>query len=244
MIIIPARYGSTRFPGKPLIDIAGTSMIKRVYNQCLVTGQRCIVATDDERIYDHVKQFGAEVYMTNTNHASGTDRCSEVYQILGCPDEVVVNVQGDEPFIRSEQILSLIGLFNNPAVEIATLYKQINDSEELHSKHVVKITKENSGRALYFSRQAIPFMRDELFENWHLKHKYYKHIGVYAFRGGLLSELAKLKASSLELAESLEQLRWLENGYKIYTTETLFQSPAIDTPEDLKNVLLSYIKNE
>lgn len=237
MIIIPARYGSTRFPGKPLADIKGKSMLQRVYNQCVATGIRTYIATDDNRIKEHVAGFGGDVIMTSDLHQSGTDRCAEVYQFLDSPDEVVVNVQGDEPFIKPEQILSLVEAFKNIDVEIATLYKKIEDTSSLFNPNIVKIIKNINNEAIYFSRQPIPFFRGIDKENWLVHHNYYKHIGIYAFKGKILNEVCSLKPSSLEVAESLEQLRWIENKYKIYAVETTYQSPSIDTPEDLNQIL-------
>ncbi|MBI3236003.1 MAG: 3-deoxy-manno-octulosonate cytidylyltransferase [Bacteroidetes bacterium] len=244
MIIIPARFASTRFPGKPLVDIGGQSMIERVYNQCIKTNQRTIVATDDNRIYEHVQAFGGEVVLTQSDHISGTDRCAEVFKNLNLDsNEIVVNVQGDEPFIKPEQILSVIDVFKNKDAQIATLCKKISDYESLHNSNVVKLVKNEQGKTIYFSRQPIPFLRNKNPEIWHQEHQYFKHIGIYAFKGSALQKVSELTPSPLELAESLEQLRWLENDYKIYAIETEFQSPAIDTPEDLQQVLMLNIDN-
>jgi 3-deoxy-manno-octulosonate cytidylyltransferase (CMP-KDO synthetase) len=241
MIIIPARYGSTRFPGKPLANIKGESMLQRVYNQCLKTGIKTYIATDDFRIKEHVISFGGDVVMTDSAHQSGTDRCAEVYKYLGSPDEIVVNVQGDEPFIKPEQILSLVDSFKNTDVEISTLIKKIDDEISLFNPNVVKVIKNKNNAAIYFSRHPIPYLRGVEKSNWIDKYVYYKHIGVYAFKGKIIDDICSLPSSSLETAESLEQLRWIENGYKIYAVETNYQSPAIDTPEDLIQILKSNI---
>ena len=241
MIIIPARFHSTRFPGKPLADIKGKSMIQRVVEQCQKTNQRVIVATDHDSIFNHVKQLGVEVYLTNKNHQSGTDRCAEIYKKTGSPDEIVVKVQGDEPFIQPEQIQNLIDLFNNSDVEIATLAKKIDDENTLFNENNVKLIKNTNGKAIYFSRSPIPFLKGFEKSTWHANHEYFKHVGVYAFRGDKINQASSLKQSSLELAESLEQLRWMENNMQIYVAETIFQSPSIDTPEDLKQVISSFL---
>ena len=237
LIVIPSRYGSTRFEGKPLIDIHGKSLVKRTYEQALKTqlNAKVLVATDDERIYQHVLEFG-ECVMTSSDHVSGTDRCFEVYNKLNEPIDIVVNLQGDEPFILPTQIEDLVKAFENPEVEIATLKKPILNSPDLFNPNIVKVVSQSNGLALYFSRQSIPYIRNQSESEWKDSFAYFRHIGIYAFRANVIHGLSQLKPSSLEIAESLEQLRWLENGYKIHVTETDFVSPAIDTPEDLLTV--------
>lgn len=228
-IIIPARYQSTRFPGKPLAQIGNKSMIRRVYEaaQTVSNTSSIWVATDNQLIYDHVSEFG-NVVNTSTQHPSGTDRCFEAYEKSGSNADIVVNIQGDEPFIKAEQIEALVQLFNNPEVQIATLKKKLEFSSEADNSNVVKVVTDIKGKALYFSRSVIPFNRDNTSVV-----KYYRHIGMYAYRASVLKEITKLKVSELEDIEKLEQLRWLENGYQIYVAETNWQSPAVDTPEDL-----------
>lgn len=235
-VIIPARYASTRFPGKPLVDIDGKSMLQRVHEQASQSQlcDRVIVATDDDRIYEHVKAFGGEVEMTSTDHTSGTDRCAEVVSKMDTPPDLVVNVQGDEPFIDPRQIDDLIQVFHMPDCQIATLIAPITSEEELKDPNRVRVVRDTHGRAMYFSRAVIPHWRGATHENWHEEHPYYKHVGIYAYRTETLSELTQLEPSLLEQIEGLEQLRWLENGYHIHTTLTLKESPCIDTPEDLK----------
>ncbi len=239
--IIPARYASTRFPGKPLVEIQGKSMIQRVYEQarkasCL---SHVLVATDDQRIHDHVHAFGNVVY-TNPHHPSGTDRCFEAASLLGekwniAPSDVIVNIQGDEPFIHPEQIQAVCDCFNNPAVNIATLVKKIDARADIFNENVVKVTRASNGKALYFSRLPIPFLRNVAQEEWLSRGTWYRHIGLYAYTFSCMNDLSLLKPSALEKAESLEQLRWLENGFDIFTHETQHHSQAVDTPEDLKN---------
>lgn len=236
--IIPARFASTRFPGKPLVDIDGISMIQRVYEQVsqVNTLTQVIVATDDERIKNHVQSFGGQVIMTATNHPSGTDRCAEVATYF--PDaEIILNIQGDEPFINPLQIVELMDCFKNTQTQIATLIRKIETVEELFNESIPKVTVSKNLKALYFSRQTIPFQRGIEKDAWLKNHAYYKHIGIYGFRSKTLSEITKLPSSSLESAESLEQLRWLENGYEIQTAITEYQTYGIDHPEDIENVL-------
>lgn len=237
LIIIPSRYGSTRFEGKPLIDIHGKSLVRRTYEQALKTklNAKVLVATDDDRIHQHVLEFGESV-MTSSDHVSGTDRCFEVYNKQNDPIDIVVNLQGDEPFILPSQIEALVKAFENPEVEIATLKKPILNSPDLFNPNIVKVVSQSNGLALYFSRQCIPFIRNQSESEWKDSFAYFRHIGIYAFRANVIYGLSQLKPSSLEITESLEQLRWLENGYKIHVTETDFVSPAIDTPEDLLTV--------
>lgn len=231
--IIPSRYASTRFPGKPLVMIDGKSMIERVYRQALLSAllSKVIVATDDERIFKHVKSFGGEVIMTSATHQSGTDRCAEVIAGLHESFDVAINIQGDEPYIQPEQIDLLCACFKNEETQIATLVKAINHIEDIENPNVVKAVLSNSNKALYFSRLAIPYNR-----NQSATISYYKHIGIYAYRTTVLSLLSKLPVSLLESAESLEQLRWLENGFSIQTAITQYETIAIDTPADLEKL--------
>lgn len=239
--IIPARYASTRFPGKPLVEIKGKSMIHRVYDQALESGcfAAVVVATDDERIYKHVEKFGHVVY-TSPEHPSGTDRCFEAAAALKDqwniqPDDVIVNIQGDEPFIYPEQIQDICRCFDNKGVAIATLIRKIDDEGALFNENVVKVVVDNSGKALYFSRSPIPFFRGKEKKDWITGADYYKHIGMYAYRFKVLKEITRLKRGFLENTESLEQLRWLENGFQIHTRITSLESHAVDTPEDLNH---------
>ncbi len=231
IIVIPARYASTRFPGKPLADISGKSMIQRVYEQGIKSevAEKVVVATDDEWIFSHVKDFGGEAVMTSTEHKSGTDRCAEVVNKLGEKFDVVINLQGDEPFIQPEQFQKLTSCFADENCSIATLVKRMESKADIENPNVVKVVKDVNNYALYFSRSVIPYNREK--ENSPV---YFKHLGLYAYRAETLKEITALQSSSLELAESLEQLRWLENGYKIKVAETELESIAIDTPEDLE----------
>ncbi len=243
--IIPARYASTRFPGKPLADIAGKTMIQRVYEQCKQINELAyvIVATDDERIYQNVIQFGGEACMTSTQHLTGTDRIWEVVEKLNLAVDVIINVQGDEPFIQPSQIQNIIACFQDANAAIATLVKPIEQNEVLFNVNAPKVVLDEAHFALYFSRQAIPFLRNEPTENWLNKHIYYQHIGIYGFRKDVLQKLVKLAPSKLEQAESLEQLRWLAAGYKIKTATTHETTIAIDTPEDLERAIKIYNQN-
>lgn len=238
LAIIPARYASTRFPGKPLAQIKGKPMIQCVYEQVLQSQyvSEVIVATDDNRIADAVTTFGGNVLLTAEHHQSGTDRCAEVIDTLKQQFDVALNVQGDEPFISPQAIDRLCQLFTDAKVEIGTLVKKITTDEVLFDSNKPKVIIDKKGKALYFSRQTIPFFRDEKKENWLNRHTYYHHIGVYGFRSDVLRKVASLPVSSLEKAEALEQLRWLENGFNIYTAETNYESFGIDTPEDLEKV--------
>jgi 3-deoxy-manno-octulosonate cytidylyltransferase (CMP-KDO synthetase) len=236
--IIPSRYASTRFPAKPLIDIAGKSMIQRVYEQAKKSKSLTdvVVATDDVRIEEHVKSFGGNVVMTKESHQSGTDRCFEAAQKY-CPSaDVVINIQGDEPFIQPEQIDLVASCFQSESTQIATLVSILNSQEDLFNPTVPKVIITNAKEAIYFSRHAIPFIRGKEESEWLTSTTFYKHIGIYAYRNKVLAEITALKQSSLELAESLEQLRWIENGYKIKVEVTDLESVAIDTPEDLKKL--------
>jgi 3-deoxy-manno-octulosonate cytidylyltransferase (CMP-KDO synthetase) len=236
--IIPARYASTRFPGKPLIDIYGKSMIQRVYEQaCSATSlDKVVIATDDERIITAVNNFGGACVLTRDDHQSGTDRCAEVALLY--PDfDIVINIQGDEPYIDPVQIDLLGSCFTDPEVKLATLIKKINNDDELFNHNIPKVVINSRQEAVYFSRHTIPFLRNSNKENWITAHQFYKHIGIYGYTVTALLEITKLKPSSLELAESLEQLRWLENGYKIQTKVTDIESIAVDTPQDLKKII-------
>ena len=237
--IIPARFASTRFPGKPLVLIHDKPMIQHVYEKALSSGffKKVIVATDDERIKNVVSEFGGEVMMTNKNHQSGTDRCGEVIQKLPNEFDVVVNIQGDEPFIHFAQLEELIGLFKTTPAQIGTLKKALTNHDELINPNVVKVVTGVDHRALYFSRHPIPFLRDSLQKEWIGKQAYYKHVGLYGYRVETLQEIVQLSASLLEKSESLEQLRWLEYGYQIFLAETNHESIGIDTPEDLKKII-------
>ncbi|MDR1226378.1 MAG: 3-deoxy-manno-octulosonate cytidylyltransferase [Prevotellaceae bacterium] len=238
--IIPARYASTRFPGKPLADIGGKSMIQRAYEQAQQVFAHCYAATDDDRIAAAVKAFGGKVVMTSPSHQSGTDRCAEA--ILKIETEthqkfdVVVNVQGDEPFIAPQQLEQLKGCFTDSGVQLATLVKKFSQEEDVFSPNSPKVTVDKNGYALYFSRSAIPYLRNKEHALWQTSYPFFKHIGLYAYRTDVLQQVCKLPQSSLELAESLEQLRWLENGYRIKVAVTEFETWAIDTPEDLERV--------
>lgn len=239
--IIPARYDSSRFPGKPLIDIGGTSMIQRVYNQAKHASSlnEVIVATDDPRIFDHVKSFAGNVIMTKKDHQSGTDRCAEVIESIQGFD-VAINIQGDEPFIDPLQINLLSSCFENPLTQIATLIRKVETFEELFNENKPKVVINKNGEAIYFSRQAVPFLRGAKKEDWLKQRPYYSHIGIYGYSVPILKELAALPYSDLEAMEALEQLRWLDNGYKIYTATSSHSNEAIDTPEDLEHLLRKY----
>jgi 3-deoxy-manno-octulosonate cytidylyltransferase (CMP-KDO synthetase) len=236
--IIPSRYESSRFPGKPLIDLMGKSMIQRVYEQATKCERftTVVVATDDQRIYDHVKAFGGEVMMTSSDHQSGTERCGEVIEQYNDFD-IVVNIQGDEPLIRPEQLTELIALFQDNTVEIATLVKKMDHEADIRNPNRIKVVLDETHNALYFSRSPIPHIANTAHEDWLKKHDFLKHIGIYAWRMETLTALLKLPASNLEKLESLEQLRWLYHGYKIRTTETDIETPNIDAPEDVAKVL-------
>jgi 3-deoxy-manno-octulosonate cytidylyltransferase (CMP-KDO synthetase) len=241
--IIPARHASARFPGKPLIDIGGKTMIQRVYEQAKKSKllSKVIVATDDQRIFEHVIGFGGLALMTKEKHQSGTDRCAEVLSLEKESWDVVINIQGDEPFIDPTQIDLLAECFGNEKVKIATLVKEITDTNTLQNPNIPKVVFNKDYQALYFSRAAIPFNRNVNEHEWLQFHKYYKHIGLYAYRATILDELALLPISMLEKAEALEQLRWLENGYAINVAITSLETIAIDTPSDLEAVKIKYL---
>ena len=236
--VIPARYASTRFPAKPLADIAGKTMIEWVYSQASKASSlhHLVVATDNQKIFDHIKKTGGNVVMTSEDHVSGTDRCAEALTLAEGEYNYVINIQGDEPFIDPAQIDLLASLLDGK-VELATLVKKITDAAVLHNPNVVKAIFNLHHEAIYFSRNALPHVRNTLPEQWLGKQNFYKHIGMYAYRADVLKEITKLKPSSLEMAESLEQLRWIENGYKIKIAETDIETMGIDTPEDLERAV-------
>jgi 3-deoxy-manno-octulosonate cytidylyltransferase (CMP-KDO synthetase) len=237
--IIPARYASTRYPGKPLIDIQGKSMIQRVYERSTKSTSlsKVIVATDDQRIFDHVFTFGGEAVMTAQEHPSGTDRCWDALQQLKEDYQYVINIQGDEPFVEPQQIDELAAILKDGSVELATQMIPVSTYEMLFDKGEVKIVLNQNNEALYFSRMVIPFIKGVDEKEWHKHHTYYRHVGMYAYRKDILEKITKLAVSSLEKAESLEQLRWLENGFKIKCVPTKYESHCIDTPEDVVKVL-------
>jgi 3-deoxy-manno-octulosonate cytidylyltransferase (CMP-KDO synthetase) len=242
--IIPSRYGSTRFPGKSLAIIGGKTMVQRVYEQASKAScfNKIIVATDHQEIYDHIKSFNGNVIMTSPNHQSGTDRCHEVMLKANEAFDFIINIQGDEPFIAPQQIDTLASCLSQE-VELATLVKKIEDPNMLFNPNVVKVVIAQNQHALYFSREAIPHLRGIEKDDW-LKHQvYYKHLGIYAYRSDILEKIAQLPLSGLEKAESLEQLRWLDNGYTIKTAITNLETIGIDTPEDLDKAT-KWINNE
>jgi 3-deoxy-manno-octulosonate cytidylyltransferase (CMP-KDO synthetase) len=238
--IIPARYASTRLEGKPLLEIAGKTMIRRVYEQALKCKSltEVIIATDDQRIIDECKLFDLKFCLTSTIHTNGTERCGEVLSMVQECYDIVVNIQGDEPFIHPESIDEIISIFSiNSQAEIGTLIKKIDTIDYLSNPSIIKVVQNTEGKALYFSRSTIPFQRDMPTENW-LKHEiYFKHIGMYAYRTEVLKKIIFLKESRLERIEKLEQLRWLENGYQIYVSETKHESKSIDTIEDYNYII-------
>ena len=234
--IIPARYASTRFPGKPLAMLGGKTVIQRVYEQARGALDDAYVATDDERIMDAVEAFGGKAVMTSTSHRSGTDRCYEAYTRVGRGQDVIVNIQGDEPFIQHSQLEAVKACFDDPATQIATLVKPFKPEDGLAALENVnspKVVVDRQMNALYFSRSIIPYQRGKDKHEWLSGHTYYKHIGLYAYRAAVLREITSLPQSRLEIAESLEQLRWLENGYIIKVGITDVETIGIDTPEDL-----------
>ncbi|MCX6301474.1 MAG: 3-deoxy-manno-octulosonate cytidylyltransferase [Bacteroidia bacterium] len=239
--IVPARYASTRFPGKPLVMIGGKIMIQRVYEQASKSVDIVFVATDDKRIYDEVLKFGGQALMTSPQHQSGTDRCAEavdkIAERTGKKIDIVINIQGDEPFIKPEQIDLLKSCFTDRKVEIATLIRKTESGEDIFNPNQPKVVLDSEGNAIYFSRAAIPFIRDYDLSDWSKKHVFYKHIGMYAYKTDVLNKITKLPASSLEKAEALEQNRWLENGFRIRTAVTQWESISVDTPDDLVRAL-------
>ncbi len=235
--IIPARYASTRFPAKPLAMLGGVSVIERVYRKVSSVVADTFVATDDERIMSAVEAFGGRAIMTSESHKSGTDRCYEAYTKSGVEADIILNVQGDEPFIASEQIHSIIECFERPTTDIATLVKpfEASDSiESLENPNSPKVVIDSENRALYFSRSVVPYLRGVERKEWLRSHTFYKHIGMYAFRADVLREVTSLPQSELEVAESLEQLRWLESGYHIGVGVSSIETIGIDTPQDLE----------
>lgn len=235
--IIPARYSSTRFPGKPLAILGGKPVIQHVYEKVSKVLDDVYVATDDERIKDAVESFGGNAIMTSPNHKSGTDRIEEAVNIIEKKFDVIINIQGDEPFIHKTQIETIRRCFDDPETMIATLGRPFTEKDsinDLENPNSPKLICDNNGFAMYFSRNIIPYIRGEKKSNWINKFTYLKHIGLYAYRANVLSEITKLPQSSLELAESLEQLRWLQNGYRIKVGITRVETIGIDTPEDLK----------
>jgi 3-deoxy-manno-octulosonate cytidylyltransferase (CMP-KDO synthetase) len=236
--IIPARYASSRFPGKPLALVGNRPMIQRVYEQASKSLGLVYVATDDTRIFNTVLDFGGKAVMTSPDHQSGTDRIAEAVKHIitetGTTIDIAVNIQGDEPFIRPEQINLLKECFKDDSVDIATLIRKTDNGEDIHNPNQPKVVINLSGDALYFSRAAIPYFRDADKKYWTNNHVYYKHIGLYAYRTETLNKITSLSRSSLEIAESLEQNRWIENGFRIRTAVTIWESIGIDTPDDLE----------
>lgn len=239
--IIPARYASTRFPGKPLADIQGKPMIQHVYERTAQIFAACCVATDDRRIADAVEGFGGCAVMTSPEHRSGTDRCAEALDryeaAAGTSFDAVINVQGDEPFIAEEHLTALRDAFDDPDAEIATLACLMKPDEDIFNPNAPKVTLTREGYALYFSRSAIPYVRGAEPSRWASLHTYLKHIGIYGYRADILRRLAQLPQGKLEAAESLEQLRWLENGYRIKVGTVTSETMGIDTPADLERLL-------
>jgi 3-deoxy-manno-octulosonate cytidylyltransferase (CMP-KDO synthetase) len=253
--IIPARYASTRFPGKPLAEICGKTVIRRVYEQASKALDTVVVATDDERIYDAVEAFGGKVVMTRADHRCGTDRCLEAYQAITTPswreqndaDTVVINIQGDEPFIQPEQIETLIGCFDSEKTEIATLvrpYSKADSIADLENPNTPKVAwSKVTGEALLFSRSVIPYLRGVDKNEWLQQGSFYRHIGLYAYRADVLAKITQLEPSPIEKAESLEQMRWMENGFRIRIGITDTPTIGIDTPEDLEKAIEWYKYN-
>lgn len=248
LCIIPARYASTRFPGKPLADILGKPMVQWVYERASKAFEHVYVATDDQRIADAVNAFGGRFVITSTEHKSGTDRCAEALEIVQrqCNKnfDVVVNIQGDEPFVHPEQLLLLVKPFNTDSLDIATLVKSFSPNEDIFNHNIPKVVLGANGKALYFSRSVIPHIRGVEIDRWAEKYTYYKHLGLYAYRSNVLKDISKLEQSPLERAESLEQLRWLENGFDIHAGVTNIETIAIDTPTDLERAIAWAKKNE
>lgn len=232
--IIPARYASTRFPGKPLALLGGKPVIQHVYEKVAAVLEAAYVATDDERIYDVVKAFGGQVVMTRTDHKSGTDRIEEAIEKIGGEWDVVVNVQGDEPFVAKSQLDTICHCFDDPTTQIATLGKPFESMEAVQNPNSPKIVVDNMGFAMYFSRSVIPYVRGKEKSSWLTHYPFLKHLGIYAYRKDVLHQVTQLPQSSLEIAESLEQLRWLQNGFKIKVGTTDVETVGIDTPQDLE----------
>lgn len=241
LAIIPARYASSRFPGKPLALVNGKPMIQRVYEQASKTFEYVCVATDDQRIYDAVTGFGGKAVMTSEKHNSGTDRCFEALQNYskesGMAFDIVINVQGDEPYIQPQQLKLLEECFSDPSTDIATLVKRVRDKEEFLNPNAPKVIVDSNHNALYFSRAAIPYPRDkEITQEYVANTKLYRHIGLYGYKSSVLEKICAMEQSFLETTEKLEQLRWLENGMKIKVAETQFETYAVDTPQDLEAI--------
>ena len=232
--IIPARYASTRFPGKPLALLGGKPVIQHVYEKVAAVLEAAYVATDDERIYDAVKSFGGQVVMTRTDHKSGTDRIEEAIEKIGGEWDVVVNVQGDEPFVAKSQLDTICHCFDDPTTQIATLGKPFESMEAVQNPNSPKIVVDNMGFAMYFSRSVIPYVRGKEKSSWLTHYPFLKHLGIYAYRKDVLRQITQLPQSSLDIAESLEQLRWLQNGFKIKVGTTDVETVGIDTPQDLE----------
>jgi 3-deoxy-manno-octulosonate cytidylyltransferase (CMP-KDO synthetase) len=236
--IIPARYASSRFPGKPLVLIGNKPMIQRVYDQARKTLDMVWVATDDKRIFDAVLAFGGKAIMTSTDHLSGTDRCAEAVTKINRETtqkiDIVINIQGDEPFIKPEQINLLMKCFIDVTVELATLVRKVEPGEDVFNPNQPKVILDSKGDAIYFSRAAIPYVMDSEKIDWSKNHVFYKHLGLYAYRSETLKKITLLSRSPLEISESLEQNRWIENGYRIRTAVTTWESIGIDTPDDLE----------
>ncbi|MDA3779301.1 MAG: 3-deoxy-manno-octulosonate cytidylyltransferase [Bacteroidales bacterium] len=245
--IIPARYESSRFPGKPLAKIGNKSMIQKVYEQCTKALNTVYIATDNTQIENEVNKFGGNVILTASTHQSGTDRIAEainkIEASLNKKFDIVINIQGDEPFINPQQISEISSCFNDKDTEIATLVKKIDNKEDIFNPNKPKVIFTKNNYAIYFSRNPIPYLQNYDKDIWHEHHTYYKHIGMYAYKKEILNEITNLSQSSLEIAESLEQNRWIENGYKIKIASTNIESFGIDTPEDLDKATKLYNKN-
>lgn len=241
--VIPARFASTRFPGKPLAEIAGKEMLRHVYDNVRSAAlfDRIIIATEDERVSGPAGSWGAEVMLTSPHHESGTDRCAEVAERIHADSgTIIVNVQGDEPFISRGPLEALLAVFDNDSAQIGTLYQAFTPLEDIADSNMVKLVLANDGKALYFSRAVIPFVRDK---SSAIVARHFRHVGLYGYRASVLREIAEMQPSELEKAESLEQLRWLQNGYAIYARETDCRLCAVDTPEDLERAERFYWEN-
>lgn len=239
--IIPARWSSSRFPGKPLVKIGDKTMIQRVYEQSKKAIDVVVVATDDQRIVDEVKRFNGQVVMTGDFHKSGTDRCAEAIKLFedqtGFKFDIIVNIQGDEPFIQPEQILQVVDCFKEEDIQIATLIKKISNNKDLNNPNNPKVVLNKNNEAIYFSRSTIPYIVNSDISEWLLKFNFFEHLGLYAYKKEVLEKITRLEPSLLEIAESLEQNRWIEHGYKIKVAETGFENISIDTEEDLKAIM-------
>lgn len=245
--IIPARYASTRFPGKPLAKIGDKTMIERVYERVSAVLDNVVVATDDDRIKNAVESFGGKAIMTSDRHKSGTDRCREAYRLLGSDADVIINIQGDEPFIAKSQLKALMDCFNDESVQIASLarpYDPARGFEPLFDANTPKVVMDKDMNALYFSRSIIPYVRNFDWKEWVDKAQFFTHVGLYGYRSSTLDAICDLPQSPLEIAESLEQLRWLQNGYKIRMALTDEPTIGIDTPSDLENAIKFISENE